>query len=187
MRQDIPLLDNVRVAAPCPANWNEMAGGERVRYCRACEKNVYNLSEMSRKDAEELLETHEGRLCIRYYQRADGKIITQNCPVGLRTARRLYLKSAAKVSAICGAIFGSAAIFMPVYGGAAEHRSSKSYERDIQQREKKIAENHALLNASKPPVNEEAKEDLQEMIEYDRRKIQEDLQILQKRAEKGGD
>ena len=85
MPEDIPLLDQVRVAAPCPANWNEMVGGDRVRYCRACEKNVYNLSEMSKNDAEKLLQTHEGRLCIRYYRRADGNIMTNNCPVGLRT------------------------------------------------------------------------------------------------------
>ena len=73
MSEDIPLLDNVRIAAPCPANWNEMVGGDRVRYCRSCEKNVYNLSEMSQNDAEKLLKTHEGHLCVRYYRRADGK------------------------------------------------------------------------------------------------------------------
>ena len=118
MPENIPLLDNVRVAAPCPANWNEMVGGERVRYCRACEKNVYNLSEMSQDEAEKLLETHEGELCIRYYQRADGKILTQNCPVGLRLMRRVYLKMASRVSAVCGAIFGTTWMFMPVYAGA---------------------------------------------------------------------
>ncbi len=80
MPEDIPLLANVRIAAPCPANWNEMVGGERVRYCRSCEKNVYNLSEMTRNEAEKLLQTHEGHLCVRYYQRADGTIKTNDCP-----------------------------------------------------------------------------------------------------------
>jgi len=187
MRQDIPLLDNVRVAAPCPANWNEMVGGERVRYCRACEKNVYNLSEMTRKDAEELLETHEGRLCIRYYQRADGKIITQNCPVGLQALRRAYLRTAARVSAICGALFGSAATFMPVYGGAAEHRSSNSYERDINRLEKRMVEEKALLNDAHNSMSANAREEAQEMIEYNRQNVKKDLEILQARAEKGDD
>ena len=109
MSEDIPLLDNVRIAAPCPANWNEMVGGDRVRYCRSCEKNVYNLSEMSQNDAEKLLKTHEGHLCVRYYRRNDGTIMTNNCPVGLRTIRKVYLKTAASAAALCGLVFGAMA------------------------------------------------------------------------------
>ena len=109
MPEDIPLLANVRIAAPCPANWNEMVGGDRVRYCRSCEKNVYNLSEMSQNDAEKLLKTHEGSLCVRYYRRTDGTIMTNNCPVGLRTIRKVYLKTAAGAAALFGVMFGGIA------------------------------------------------------------------------------
>ena len=109
MSEDIPLLDNARIAAPCPANWNEMVGGDRVRYCRSCEKNVYNLSEMSKNDAEKLLKTHEGHLCVRYYRRNDGTIMTNDCPVGLRTIRKVYLKTAASAAALCGLVFGAMA------------------------------------------------------------------------------
>ena len=84
----IPLLDEVRVAAPCPKRWDDMLGGDRVRFCRSCEKNVYNLSEMTRDEAENLLQTHEGGLCVHFYRRSDGTIMTQNCPVGLRAIRR---------------------------------------------------------------------------------------------------
>ena len=109
MPEDISLLENVRIAAPCPANWHEMVGGDRVRYCRSCEKNVYNLSEMSRTDAEKLLQTHEGRLCVRYYRRTDGTIMTNNCPIGLRTIRKVYLKTAASAAALFGVLFGGIA------------------------------------------------------------------------------
>ena len=109
MPEDIPLLANVRIAAPCPANWNEMVGGDRVRYCRSCEKNVYNLSEMSQNDAESLLKTHEGHLCVRYYRRNDGTIMTNNCPVGLRTIRKVYLKTTASAAALCGLVFSAIA------------------------------------------------------------------------------
>ena len=81
-------LDNVRIAAPCPANWESMYGNARVRFCGECQLNVYNLSAMSRADAEHLVAQAEGRLCVRYYRRRDGSIITQNCPVGLRALKR---------------------------------------------------------------------------------------------------
>ena len=94
-------LDNVRVAAPCPADWDSMYGNERVRFCDQCQLNVYNLSDMSKADAERLIGRAEGRLCIRYYRRRDGSIITTNCPVGLRALkRRLSRVATAAVSSI---------------------------------------------------------------------------------------
>src|SRR5215469_12583661 len=94
-------LDNVKVAAPCPADWDGMIGNERVRYCGQCNLNVYNISAMSRKDAENLIAKTEGRLCIRYYQRKDGTILTDNCPVGLRTIRRQVKR---RVTAVLSAV-----------------------------------------------------------------------------------
>src|SRR3712207_9211258 len=81
-------LARVRVAAPCPADWESMVGDERVRFCGRCSLNVYNLSGMTRREAEALITRREGRLCVRFYRRADGTIITDNCPVGLRRLRR---------------------------------------------------------------------------------------------------
>ena len=81
-------LDQVKVAAPCPANWDEMVGSEQVRFCSQCSLNVYNLSGMSKQEAESLIANTEGRLCVRFYRRADGTILTDNCPVGLRAIRR---------------------------------------------------------------------------------------------------
>ena len=81
-------LDNIRVAAPCSADWDSMFGNERVRLCEQCHLNVYNLSEMSRFEADRLINQAEGRLCVRFYRRRDGSIITQNCPVGLRAIKR---------------------------------------------------------------------------------------------------
>jgi Carboxypeptidase regulatory-like domain len=89
-------LENVRVAAPCLANWENMSGDDRVRHCAECKLNVYNLSEMSRVEAERLIATREGRLCVRFYRRADGTIITRNCPRGLEALIR-------RVSRIAGA------------------------------------------------------------------------------------
>jgi hypothetical protein len=84
-------LDDIRVASPCAADWNRMAGDDRARFCASCRKNVYNLSAMTREEAERLILEKEGRLCVRYFRRADGTILTRDCPVGLaRLRRRLW-------------------------------------------------------------------------------------------------
>lgn len=94
-------LDHVTVAAPCNVGWDNMVGNEKVRFCGQCNLNVYNLSGMTRPDAEHLIAQMEGRLCIRYYRRADGTILTKNCPVGLRALKRQLSRIAnASISAV---------------------------------------------------------------------------------------
>lgn len=81
-------LSQIRIAAPCSADWNAMQGDDQVRHCRQCNKHVYNLVGMSNEEATALLIEHEGQACIRGYQRTDGTLMTQNCPVGLRRLRQ---------------------------------------------------------------------------------------------------
>jgi hypothetical protein len=100
-------LEGVRVAAPCPAVWEKMVGDERVRYCGQCSLHVYNLSGMTKREAEGLVANAEGRLCVRYYSRADGSILTRNCPVGLRALRqRVSRVAGAALSAVIGFFAG---------------------------------------------------------------------------------
>lgn len=61
-----------------------MPGDDCVRRCSACRLNVYNLSGMTRGEAAELLHRTEGRLCVRFYRRKDGTVLTSDCPVGKR-------------------------------------------------------------------------------------------------------
>lgn len=94
MATNAGLLNRITIAAPCPADWDQMfsfedgAGRDRVRFCSQCNLNVYNLSAMSARDAELLVARTEGRLCVRFYRRSDGTVLTQNCPVGLRAIKR---------------------------------------------------------------------------------------------------
>lgn len=100
-------LDHVRVAAPCSADWDAMVGTERARFCGQCRLNVYNLSGMTRREAEQLIAASEGRLCVRFYRRADGTILTENCPVGLRALkRRLSRTASAAASTILSFLAG---------------------------------------------------------------------------------
>jgi TonB family protein len=85
---DSLLLNSVRVASPCPVSWDNMTGDERVRFCSLCSLHVYNLSEMSTREAAELIRNRAGkRSCVKFFRRADGTMLTQNCPRGLRVAR----------------------------------------------------------------------------------------------------
>ena len=95
----IPLR-NLKVAAPCSADWNKMVGDDRVRFCGQCSLNVFNLSGMTQVEAEQVIRSAEGRLCVRFYQRTDGTVLTQNCPVGLKALK-------ARVSKIAQAAFAS--------------------------------------------------------------------------------
>jgi hypothetical protein len=90
-RRSLPVLDTMKIASPCTASWDEMKGDDRVRFCGGCEKNVFNLSAMAREEAESLLRAKEGNLCARLYRRADGTVITADCPVGAKRVRRRRL------------------------------------------------------------------------------------------------
>ncbi len=85
-----------------------MTGDDRVRHCQECKLNVYNLSEMTRKDAESLIARSEGRLCVRFYRRADGTILTRDCPRGLRALTD-------RVSRMAGAILSAMMAMTPVF------------------------------------------------------------------------
>ena len=81
-------LQQIEIAAPCDARWEDMQGDHRVRYCRDCELNVYNLSGMREAEVQRLILETEGRLCGRLYRRSDGTILFDNCPLGLRALRK---------------------------------------------------------------------------------------------------
>jgi hypothetical protein len=101
-------LDDIRVASPCPISWEQMTGDNRVRFCTECRLHVYNFAELTRTEAEDLLRTTEGRLCGRLYRRADGTVITKDCPVGLRAVRRRVAKIATAVFATVVSLYSAA-------------------------------------------------------------------------------
>jgi hypothetical protein len=97
-----------------------MHGDERVRFCDECKLNVYNLSALTRPQAEALVAKHEGRLCVRYFQRSDGTIITQDCGGGLRRAMQ---RTRRLVTAAAGAIFCALLSPFGIGSGVPENRN----------------------------------------------------------------
>jgi hypothetical protein len=103
MKPASSVLANLRIATPCPMGWEQMTGNDRVRFCDQCQLNVFNLSELTPTEVEELIASSEGRICGRLYRRADGTVLTKDCPVGLRALRkRVSMKVAAMFAAIVG-------------------------------------------------------------------------------------
>lgn len=80
----LPSPNEIRIASLCPASWEEMKGNDRVRFCKQCCKNVYNVSEMTAAEAAELVNRHEDHPCVRFHMRRNGTAITSDCQVGLR-------------------------------------------------------------------------------------------------------
>lgn len=105
------MLDRIQIATPCDAKWEDMLGDERVRFCGACAKHVYNIGRMQREEALGLIQENEGNVCIRLYRRKDGTVLVEDCPVGLaqkaaRQAKRVLIATITLFLTILAAFWG---------------------------------------------------------------------------------
>jgi hypothetical protein len=107
-RRALPLLDSVTIASPCTASWDEMIGDDRARFCTHCQKDVFNLSALPREEAETFLRERTSEVCVRLYKRADGTVLTSDCPVGVKRKRRRRLVVAA-VTTVGGGLMAAGA------------------------------------------------------------------------------
>src|SRR5688572_18057112 len=111
MTKHLPLLDQISVASPCHVDWDQMSGDDRSRFCSHCKQSVYNLSDMSTGEAEAFVREREGRTCVRFFRRADGTMLTRDCPVGLRAMRQRFIHAIAALAGVAlallsGTLFG---------------------------------------------------------------------------------
>jgi hypothetical protein len=96
-------MRRTELATPCTANWDEMSGDEKIRHCRQCDLNVYNVSAMTDEEVLEqmVMLTAGKKVCMSLYRRSDGTFITKDCPVGLS---RLQEKARHAASWIAGGL-----------------------------------------------------------------------------------
>ncbi len=73
------------------------------RFCGDCRLFVYDVSKLTTLEAWHLLRQGEGRTCVRLYTRADGTVLTRDCPTGLRLARQKVVRSALAAAAMMAA------------------------------------------------------------------------------------
>ena len=86
------IINNLKIASPCQMNWDEMQHTPEaaVRFCGDCRKHVYDVAKMSAMETYLLLQKADmggGSACLQLYRRADGTVISDDCPVGLRRIR----------------------------------------------------------------------------------------------------
>lgn len=105
-------FEQIKIASPCPASWEEMLGDDTVRFCQVCSKNVYNLSSMTKAEAQTLIMNNQGKLCGLLYLRKDGSVMTSDCPVGFGEIRRRVIKNIAKVAGAAFALIGLQQFFV---------------------------------------------------------------------------
>jgi hypothetical protein len=118
-------LDNVQIAAPCSANWNDMQGDERTRMSSQCSKNVHNIADMTRKEAEDLLSEQGVSVCMRIFRRGDNTIITDDCPVGLRKLRQGVESLTRAVATILGFVLSAS---LSAFAAVEEHQVNSKPE-----------------------------------------------------------
>jgi hypothetical protein len=91
-------LGAIRIASPCPMKWEDMEGDGRVRFCGQCSLHVYNFSEMTPAAIADVIASRTGN----GRRRADGTMITRDCPVGLALIRRKLRMAAYRIAAAIG-------------------------------------------------------------------------------------
>jgi hypothetical protein len=92
-------LPNLRIGFACKQRWEDMVGDDRVRACGGCDRPVFNLSAMTREDAERVLATRGLTPCVRFYRRPDGTVMTTDCPTGARREGRRLAVVASSLAA----------------------------------------------------------------------------------------
>lgn len=69
------------VPKPCHEDWDKLTPVERGHFCTVCETKVWDLSSLTKEEADEFLRSTEGDLCVSYKERTDGEVVHREAPV----------------------------------------------------------------------------------------------------------
>ncbi len=109
-------LENLRIASPCSADWDAMDGDAKRRFCGDCKLHVHDISSMTSDEAVDFLKAQSGRTCVRFYQRADGRVLTQDCPVGWAKLRATAQATRRRAVVLATSLFGAMAFGLSACG-----------------------------------------------------------------------
>ena len=110
-----------------------MVGTDKMRFCNQCSLHVYNLSAMTRDEAEHLVLSREGRLCVRLYKRSDGTVITEDCPKGLEKIRRRMKMVAGVVAGALATLLGMDVFRSTTQCSVTQHNGAQGAVRSVLQ------------------------------------------------------
>ena len=136
MNNQADLLNSLRIASPCHIGWERMQGDDRIRFCDSCQRNVYNFADLTSDEINSLLQQTEGGICGKLYRRADGTILTRDCPVGLRAIRRRVARFAGAVLATLLSVFSVSFSQRPGYNRSTPQRVELKIDRSKTDKEK---------------------------------------------------
>ncbi len=78
----------MKLAFECDLRWNDLDGTSNTRrHCTDCDRDVYNLSGMTRRQATRLLADDAAGLCVRFVSR-NGQIVHDGDPIAQLRAQR---------------------------------------------------------------------------------------------------
>lgn len=69
---------HLELRTPCAEDWNTMAGGDDLRRCLRCDRDVHDLDRMAPRDVAELL-LDGAPACVRF-RRPDDRVVDARCP-----------------------------------------------------------------------------------------------------------
>lgn len=151
-RKSLPLLQRIYVASPCNVPWESMSGDDRVRHCASCDKDVFDLSALTRAQAEALLIEKNGKLCAQFYRRDDGTVLTADCEVGVAKKKKARRKAAVIAGAFAAAAAGAVAGAFAMRDESVEHGCESH---SIEPASNKPTQLNTTVSPSQPPPNRE--------------------------------
>ena len=129
-------IHKAEVAAPCEQPWEEMSGDEKARLCSKCSLNVYNFAEMTESEIAEIIQNSQAsnsRVCVKIYKRFDGKILTKDCPVGVRLLEAARYELYTRFGFIASSIGCLVAVVFSFATGTLTASISKSFATIVNQ------------------------------------------------------
>jgi hypothetical protein len=133
MSKKLSRLDSIQIPKPCTVGWENMSGDDQTRFCNECNKRVYNLSAMTRRQAEAHIEASQGRLCAMVTRNADGTTVVADDFV-LPVAHLHHIRRA---SPIASAVVSALMAVSPVMAAQTPKPEKPSATASAQQGEKK--------------------------------------------------
>lgn len=145
------MMKRTSLASPCSARWDEMTGDEKARHCSQCKLDVLNAESMTDEEVTQAIMSLVAgkRVCMRIFRRADGTILTKDCPIGARKIKE-RLRTAA------GWLAGGLSILL----ASAAAAQSKGGDCDPKKKEKPLWHSQVTADApaaanGKPPAGED--------------------------------
>ena len=142
MSQSIRSFDRMIIPAPCDADWDSMTGNDQVRFCEHCKLHVTNLSSLTRQDAIRLVARSQGRLCVRFVQRPNGRVLTKQMPEKVHHIARRVSRIAA------GAFTATLSLSSAAAQESAPTKDAPNAVQRLAQEKPKPADNSAALSGT---------------------------------------